>query len=261
MSPARTPSWEEGREAGLPYRVTGEGQPVLFLHGAGGVRLTAGLDELAQRFRVYLPTLPGYDGTPTMPGVTSMQELAHLVHGFAKTAIGPTYDVIGFSFGGWLASWLAVLHPESVQQLALVAPAGFRPEGQGGLNFPHEELQRRLFAHPERATGDDKPPEMVVRNREMAIYYHGRVDSDAELIDRLGEIQCLTLIVQGTRDGVIPAESGRLLRRRIRSSYLAYLFDAAHMIDSDQPARLAGLLEEFFTRGEAFIINWSDSAA
>jgi pimeloyl-ACP methyl ester carboxylesterase len=254
-------AWETGDAGRLQYRAAGEGQPVLFLHGAGGVRLTAGLEELAKRFRVYVPTLPGYDLTPPLPDVANMQELAHLVHGFAAAVIGPTYDLIGFSFGGWLASWLAVLHPDAVQQLALVAPAGFRPEGQGGLNFPPDELQRRLYAHPERRTGDDKPLVLQAKNRQMAVQYHGPIATDGDLVARLSEIRCLTLIVQGTRDGVIPAESGRLLRQRIASSYLAYVFDAGHMIDSDQPARFAALLSEFLTRGEAFIINWQDSAA
>ena len=39
----------------------GEGAPLLFLHGAGGIRLWEGaLPLLAHRFRVYAPLLPGF---------------------------------------------------------------------------------------------------------------------------------------------------------------------------------------------------------
>jgi pimeloyl-ACP methyl ester carboxylesterase len=247
--------WDTGHAASVPYQVAGQGQPVLFVHGAGGVRLSPGLDELAKSVRVYVPTLPGFDDTPSQPNVNDMHELAGLLNAFGQEAIGPQFDVAGFSFGGWLSCWLAVLHPDSVQQLALVAPAGFRPEGKGGLDFPPDELERRLYAHPERG-GDPKPAELVARNRELVLRYHGRVATDTALVERLGEIGCLTLIVQGTHDGVVPNESGQLLRKRIASSYLAYVFDAAHMIDFDQPARFGGLIAEFFSRGEAFIINW-----
>ena len=40
--------------------VGGEGTPLLFLHGAGGGGWTPGLEQLAQRFRVYAPTHPGF---------------------------------------------------------------------------------------------------------------------------------------------------------------------------------------------------------
>jgi pimeloyl-ACP methyl ester carboxylesterase len=84
-------------------------------------------------------------------------------------------------------------------------------------------------------------------------------EPSAELAARLSGIACLTLIVQGTRDS---DDMGRMFRERIPSSYLAYVYGAGHDVAVDQPARFAGLVTEFLTRGEAFIINWSgDNAA
>jgi pimeloyl-ACP methyl ester carboxylesterase len=78
---------------------------------------------------------------------------------------------------------------------------------------------------------------------------------DSELLARAHEIGCLTLIVQGSHD---QSSAGRELRKRIPSSYLAYVYGAGPEVDADKPARFAGLVAEFLTRGEAFIINWNE---
>ncbi len=241
----------------LRYHVAGEGRPVLYLHSAGGVRLSPALETLAQTFRIYVPTLPGFDGTPRFTGVSSMPQLAEVAHEFGTAAVGDHCDVIGHSFGGWLAAWLAVLQPELVGQLVLEAAAGFRPEGAGGLGGTPEELRRRMFAHPERLT-DEKPPDVQAANRALVEHYHGPTATDQQLLARLPEIQCLTLIVQGTEDGVVPPESARLLKKHIPASFLSYVFDAAHGIEVDQPDRFAALVREFLERGPAMIINWKD---
>jgi len=245
----------------LRYYVGGEGRPVLYIHSAGGTRISAALTGLAKDFRIYQPVLPGFDGTATLDSVSSMQDLANLAAEFAEREIGESCDVIGHSFGGWVAAWLAVLHGQRVGQLVLEAPAGFRPEGVGGLGGTPEELRRRMYAHPERITTPEKAPQIQAGNRRMVERYHGAMAMDQELMARLHEITCPTLIVCGTKDGVIPPESGRLLRGRIRTSYLAFLYDAAHAIEVDQPLRFERLVREFLTRGEAFIINWGDAPA
>jgi pimeloyl-ACP methyl ester carboxylesterase len=248
----------ELRGGSLQYRAGGRGRPILYLHGAGGPNLSPSLEELAASFRIYQPTLPGFDGRPPFAGVDTMQDLSAVVSEFAERVIGETADVIGHSFGGWLAAWLAVLHPERVGQLVLETAAGFRPEGLGGIRgVSPEELLRRGYVYPERAPRQ-RTPEMAARNRALVEHYHGPVATDRELVSRLNEIQCLTLLIQGTEDGLIPPESGRLLKKHIPRSYLTYVFDAAHGIEFDQPERFAALVKEFLERGEAFIINWKD---
>jgi pimeloyl-ACP methyl ester carboxylesterase len=243
----------------LPYLVGGEGRPVLYLHSAAGVTITPALEKLAQTFRLYAPTLPGFDGTLRLDGVASPRDLAGLVDDFAEQAIGERCDVIGHSLGGWVAAWLAALHPERVGQLVLAAPAGFRPEGVGGLNAPPGELRARMYAHPERAAGEKQASVLAQNRLTMGQYNPNQLSTDTELADRLPEIQCLTLIVQGTEDGITPPDSGRLLKKRIPSSYLCYVYDAAHNIEMDQPDRFASLVKEFLERAEAFIINWKEN--
>lgn len=244
----------------LHYRAGGEGRPILYFHGAGGPNVSPALEALADSYRVYVPTMPGFDGQPAFPGVDSMQDLAHVANEFASQQVGDTFDLIGHSFGGWLATWFTVLHPERVGQLVLETPAGFRPEGLGGIHgLGPDELLRRGYVYPERAP-HQRSPEVAAQNRALVERYHGPVATDHDLVSRLGEIQCLTLLIHGTEDGLIPPESGRLLKKHIARSYLTYVFDAAHGIEFDQPARFVSLVKEFLERAEAFIINWKDEA-
>ena len=239
----------------LTYHVAGDGPPVIHMHAASGFRATAALEALARSFRIYAPVTPGFDGTATHDGVASMEALARLDAEFADAVIGETTDVIGHSFGGWRAAWYTVLHPQKVGQLVLECPAGFREEGVGGLSSDPEELRRRLYAHPEKVPPETKPESMVTRNREMLAHYHGGKAKDDALADRLNEIEALTLILHGTRDGAIPISSPRLLKSRIPRAFLIYVYDAAHAIEVDQPEYFVGLVTDFFVRGEAFLVN------
>ena len=76
------------------------GHPLVHLHGAGGVRTNLGLARLAESLTVYLPVLPGFDGTSEVAGVDSMQTLAEMVADFIDAVIGGAADVLGLSFGG-----------------------------------------------------------------------------------------------------------------------------------------------------------------
>lgn len=239
----------------IPAHVGGAGRPVLCLHSAGGVRVSPALERIAESYKLYMPVMPGFDGTPRHDAVKSMTDLADLAAEFIDTAIGGPCDVIGHSFGGWVATWLAARHPDKVQQLVLHASAGFRPEGVGGLVGTPEALRRAMFVHPENLPAETKTLDVIAANRALVPTYNGGMAMDRDLVGRLKDIKALTLILHGTKDGVIPTDSPRLLREAIPRAYLVYVYDAAHGIDTDQPDRFVGLVKDFLGRGEAFIVN------
>jgi pimeloyl-ACP methyl ester carboxylesterase len=245
----------------VTYYVAGDGPPVLYLHPAGGLRLTRPLETLAKSFRILAPVSPGFDGSSMLGGIASMQELARLWGELVDQVIGTRCDVMGHSFGGWLAAWFTVLMPEKVGQLVLECPAGFREGGAGGLPDSPEAVQRALFAHPEKRPPETKSAEILARNREMLVHYHGGMPMDSALADRLGEIEVLTLILHGTKDGAIPAASMRFLKQRIQRAFLIFIYDAAHAIEVDQPEHFARLVDDFLKRGEAFLVNPGEGLA
>src|SRR5256885_15879654 len=98
----------------LSYFTAGEGRAILYLHPAGGLRWTRVLEGLAKSSALHVPVMPGFDGTSAHGAVKSMRGLANLVGEFIGKVIAGPCDVIGCSFGGYLAAWLAGEHPEPV---------------------------------------------------------------------------------------------------------------------------------------------------
>lgn len=246
----------------VTYHVAGNGPPVLYFHSAGGIRYTYALDELAKDFRIYMFVAPGFDGTPPHDGVDTMPALADLASEFVETVIGERVDVIGQSFGGFLSVWFTVRHPDKVGVLVPQCPSGFRPKDKPPKppGSP-EEMRSRMYAHPERIPMGEKTSEQLAESRKWANFYHKSVGLDEELVSRLGEIKCHTLVLQGTKDGMMPPESGQLLKREIPRAKLLFVYDAGHNIEVDQPERFVALIRDFLSRGEAFIVNPGDEMA
>jgi pimeloyl-ACP methyl ester carboxylesterase len=245
----------------LTYAEFGEGRPLLYLHAAGGPQISPFLEKLAATHQVYAPTAPGFEGTPAHDKVKSIRDLADLYGEFAAKVIKTPCDVMGHSVGGWTALWLAVNYPDTIGQLVLEAPGGLRI-GMKPMPPPADpgELLRRLYIYPEKATGLIKPPEVTTANMQAFGRYSGGVLVDEALLARLPDIKARTLIVLATKDGMIPAKTGHVLKEKIPQSHLTYMFDAAHGIEVDQPERMLRLVTAFLERGEAFIVNFGDAA-
>jgi len=219
----------------LTYWVAGSGSPLLYIHGGEGAQTSDALARLAQGRRVYVPILPGFDSSDAHKDVRSVRQLAHMLGDFIAAKIGGACDVIGFSFGGWVALWLAADKPNSVDHLILQSPLGFVPEGR-------DELLG--------AAGT------MAQNRDVLARYAGGTADD--LMPALADITCVTLLLAGASDDVARPETVRLLKSRMPRSYLVYVFDARHAIEVDQPNRFHGVVTDFLTWGEAFLVNRAD---
>jgi pimeloyl-ACP methyl ester carboxylesterase len=90
--------------------------------------------------------------------------------------------------------------------------------------------------------------------------YSGGVLYDEDMAARLKDISAITLIVHGEKEGIIPEESSVILRSKIKTSYMIYLYDAAHVPEVDQPERFSNLVGDFLVRGQAFLVNKGDRA-
>ena len=242
----------------LTYFVAGEGRTILYLHPAGGVRWTRVLEGLAKSFALHVPVMPGFDGTSAHGSVKSMQGLAKLMGEFIDKVIGGPTDVMGCSFGGCVALWLAAERPARVDHLVLECPAVFRPKGSRPADA--EARKKLLFLHPEKLPPESKPVEQEGANRRMLPHYRAPDDPDSELLEKVASIDRLALILHGTADRIILKESVQLLKSRLPRSYLVYVWDAAHAIEVDQPERMVSLVESFLQRSEGFMVNWGTLA-
>jgi pimeloyl-ACP methyl ester carboxylesterase len=102
---------------------------IVLVHGMGSAAtawkpLTPFLQE---RFNVITVDLPGHGQTPMIAGqAMDPISIGELVVREIKEQLGVTeFDVIGNSWGGWVALEMAASFPDSVRSVTALAPAGF----------------------------------------------------------------------------------------------------------------------------------------
>jgi pimeloyl-ACP methyl ester carboxylesterase len=140
-------------------RGTGDGPPVMLVHGLGGNATSFNriLFPLAKRFsRVIAPDLPGSGFSPLpRTGPLSMAEHLGVLVSFCEAVVGEPAFVVGNSLGGAMSILLTHAVPERVCALALISPAGAKvsPERLEQTvsalklrnNGEARQLMRRLF--------------------------------------------------------------------------------------------------------------------
>lgn len=130
--------WANLGDVTLRYRVIGEGQPIVLLHGyTDSLEMWRGTaDSLAQVHRVIVPDLRGFGRSTRFSDAESyapeiVDDVARLLDhlGYAQA------HVVGYSMGAMVASQLAVRHPDRLTTLTLV----------GGPLFPDSAASARMF--------------------------------------------------------------------------------------------------------------------
>jgi pimeloyl-ACP methyl ester carboxylesterase len=236
----------------------GEGRPLVFLHGAGGLTEdNPFLAALARRWHVFAPLLPGYGDSEGAEGLRDM--LAVTLHTFdVVDALGLDRPIlVGHSMGGMIAAEMAAVAPREVERLGLIAPAGLwldaHPVPDLFSKLPHE-LPALLFHDPvfgERmmtAGGDLDDPKFleafIVRNtRQLAMA--GKLlfpIPDRGLDERLYRIRARTVLIWGESDRVIPPAYGDAFCRGIAGAELVRIPAAGHMVIVEEPEAVVAAL-------------------
>jgi pimeloyl-ACP methyl ester carboxylesterase len=240
-------------EGGIEQR-----NPLVWLHGGSGLHLSRAHDLLAQRYRIVALEVPGFGSSPANEHTHSYSQLAAtLLHAVRQIGLD-RFNLWGTSFGGALAVWLALEAPHAIETLVLEAPGAILPDGGIRPSTTREEMLRRLFAHPERQPSRPSPdPAVVARQRALMdrLVRPPRADMEA----KLATLNAPTLVLFGTRDGVISPEFGRIYRERMPNCNYVLVYDAGHEIAADRPEAFSNLVSDFLERREAFIVTQKSS--
>jgi pimeloyl-ACP methyl ester carboxylesterase len=233
---------------------SGDGPPLVCLHGAGGLRLSRSHELLAGTRRVIVLETPGFGDSPINERSGSLRELAATMRG-AVDALGiESFDLWGTSFGGKLALWLAIDAPDRVSALVLAAPAAIRTPDLRPPDDP-AELAAILYQHPERQLPAPPPtPEIAAKQRALVERLIGP-PRDAELEAAMRELAVPTLVMFGTEDRLTPPQLGRHYPELLPNGHLVLVYDAAHAIDGDRPEAFAALVSDFLEHHGQFVVR------
>ena len=238
----------------------GSGPPLLYLHGAGGNAGWQGFHEaLSQKYTVYVPSLPGFNGTPRPEWVSTIPDVAHFTLRMGQTLGLNDYILMGSSMGGWLAAEIAAMGDHNIKGLVLIDPAGIRPKAgeiaeifmvsgqtRAGMRF-HDPSQ---VANIEELTREMTPEEVATdhANREMASrlcwkpYLH-----NPNLSHYLAKVQTPALIVWGRQDAIIPVECAALFNEAIPNSRVSIIDNCGHSPQVERPQEFAAAVDGFLS--------------
>lgn len=239
------------------YWEAGVGEPLLYLHGAGGYEPRFGLDLVSRTHRVLALEMPGWGMQPN--DVADFDGLATQI-GAIATALGlDRFHLMGTSLGGACALHVATLFPGRIISMVLEAPAKFREASVNPSTLAPEAFVRAFRTHPEREPRM-APPDPVFMARVWPtverLMGDGTVGEAFEA--QLAASDTRTLILFGVDDGIISPVNGRTLRRLMRNSTFQLVYSAAHDIQGDRPEAFADIVSDFLRRGMGFMINQQD---
>ena len=228
------------------YDVTGEGEPVLFLHGGFcSAEVLRPVGELLAGYAVHAPERPGHGRTPDRPGPY------HYADGVADTlavldelGLGPVH-VVGFSDGAIIGMLLALEHPARVRSLVHISgnlrPGDdvFVPEDEQAGTMPDAESVRVAEEYA-RLSPDGPDHADEVWARIIAMWESEPAIDPAALAG----LRLPVLVMAGDRD-VIALSHTALIHRSVPGAQLAVVPGTSHMLVRERPELVATLVREF----------------
>jgi pimeloyl-ACP methyl ester carboxylesterase len=210
--------------------VTGDGDPVVLLHGmAGSSRWWAPVAErLAERHAVHSLDLRAAPSAAVEAVERYLEPLAPV-------------PLVGHSLGGLVAARVAARQPDLVARLALVAPAGV-PPGYGPLGYALPLAREVAGATPSflRLLALD-----ALRTGPFALLRSARELLGDDVRHELGAVRAPTLLLWGERDALVPAALAEAFAAALPHARLVLVRGARHMPMLERPDETAAALLDF----------------
>ena len=239
----------------------GSGAPLVFLHGAGGLFAeNPFLDQLAGRYHVFAPELPGYGESTGEEHLEDMLDFT--LHGWdVVAALGlERPHLVGHSMGGMIAAEMACLAPRDLGKLALVSAAGLWMDEHpiadifALLPFEYPDL---LFHDPAKGaallTGGVDFSDMealkefyLANSRRMAVA--GKLlfpVPNRRVSKRLYRVTAEALVLWGAEDRFIPPAYAERWASLIPRARVETIEGAGHMLPYEQPDAFVAAVVHF----------------
>ncbi len=245
------------KEGGYSYLESGEGTPLIILHGLMGNlsnfdRVFDHFSELG--YQVIMPELPLY----TMPLLkTNVKNLSKFVKDFVRFKGLDNYILMGNSLGGHIALYHAKMNPKNVAGLVLTGSSGLY-ENSMGESYPkrgdYEYIKKKsqdVFYDPEIATKevvDDVFETLNNRNKLIRTIAIAKSAIRHNMAQDLPKMKMPVCLIWGKNDTVTPPDVAEEFHRLLPNSELFWLDKCGHAPMMERPEAFNKLLEPWLLK-------------
>lgn len=241
------------------YEVTGSGDPLVLIHGAGdNLRAWYGqAPEFSKQYSVITPDIRGHGETVVTDGDYSLGASVEDVYQLIKSLGLDRVAVLGYSMGGGIVVDLTLKHPEVVRALVISnSGGGLGPqptEEQQREREQRQKLQREALERGDMETlfqdrlANTFSPGFAERNPEAIERYRPvfMANDPKEYLKRMqagytastpdySKISCPTLIIVGEYDQFSGPDAGEAMQKLIAGSQLK-VFPTGHASAIETP--------------------------
>lgn len=251
----------------------GQGEPVVLIHGFGGSshNWQQVAEELGDRYRLVAPDLKGF-GWSERPEDREAYSFDNQVQTVVEVMEELKIDrahIIGHSYGGGIALWLAASNPQLVRSLTLVDSTFPGTEFGPGPQFPRAGpltpvlvrgmLRRRFvrvalkksYYEPEKvdeALVDDYLVRLRIEGVESAFRGLTARSARPNGVLNLEELEPPVLVVWGAEDPLIEPWVGQQFAASVPDGRFKLLAECGHTPMEEKPDEFVEVVEPFLRR-------------
>jgi pimeloyl-ACP methyl ester carboxylesterase len=248
------------------YTVTGEGSPVVLVHGLAEDRTSwSRLQQALIGYRSYAYDLRGHGETTLGKADGTLAQLGADLACLLQTVTGPA-ACVGYSLGGTVVLWTAAEHAALVRQGIVAGTSSV--VGRKAAQFFDERIrtvQQNFAAFAEDLRGDTvaqlviapREVETVTARRLAAIGDGAGYINAARAMKRLANepldpilrrITCRVDVIGGEKDVFCPRKAADILMSSLADAEYHEIEGAGHLMSIDSPAAYAGLIKHSLDR-------------
>jgi len=207
--------------------------------------------------RALAPDLPGFGASAGLPGPYTMEAYADDLAALLDDRRLQRVCVVGGSMGGVVAQHLALRHPTRLARLLLVATGAAMGDPAAGLARADEIAREAwdetavrpivagFFREPPAGDGPESYRRIALMAAHRAAVDAMRSNARSRTLERLGEIQVPTLIIQGRHDRARTPDHGAAMQAGIPGARLEVLEHSGHTPQLEEPEAFHALALPF----------------
>lgn len=232
LVPAQEYQTKELNGMTMAYRVMGEGEPLVLLHGFSGSGESAWRDipeALTDTYQVIVPDLRGHGRSTNPSGTFTHRQSALDVYALLDALGINTFNAMGISTGGMTLLHMATTQRDRVKAMVLIGATSYFPDQAREVMVqmnPETMSEQRVQA---MASRHSRGEEQVRALMQQFYDFRNSYDDMNFTPPFLGSITARTLIIHGDRDVFFPVDIPVMEYESIPESYLWIVPNGGHV--------------------------------